>query len=1050
MHFKKLAPEEQSKALKVLGLAACELASPPGGEAAACHACNGDTGTAHASISNTYSDELLNTLLVLVPSVSRHSQARVTAMVALRNVVIHTQNAETLKLAQTPAGEWCLQSLRSSSRDMRLASARTLQAYVMSRGTDKSSLIHDNRVVALDYSQSLWDKGEVTGQESVVMALSHAGQVVADEELNIILLRLVEYLGHTNPYISGLVYAELQRLAQALSTTPANLVRPFWRTVSIVIIKHFTSRPGIAQYLCDLLGLYIDGLLLLIEPYALPYLVLTRNLPIIERIAAAHGGSTSAYHLCTQERNLINILSFLLTQPSEDPEKMIAETLQSISDDFNINDVSSWVGHYPVQIACELLKGIGDAGDSKSSRSYLALQILVQLIDRKPGHASSRRSGNIAAFLENFVLSIVTGFTIVLNETEVKESDVEKRRAVAALGEVVKLGKSRISSSLPQICACLRSAFDKKGLCNTAFSSWAIMIYSLKDDDVEPLLDQTFAIVVKYWSSLESDKQQQAYKLISDLFSKRAALMQRSFGTLPSLKGIPALEGFELEINTFKSRQDDQSQFSAFVNRLQDENLIVIEQTLQEVSSLLQRKQDFLHKSVLREQPDLLVSDLTRALLECSVKFNSSTNVSLLCGKCLGAIGCLDPSKIENIQERKSLIVRSSFRKADDTIEFIFFFLENILVPAFLSAPTVRAQGFLGWAMQELLKICAVDDTPGLRPREHEDEVAYRKWTDLPESIRNILTPFLTSKYQVVKPQPHVKCSYPIYRPGMSHADWLRTIVLDFLQRATGENIGLTFGICCRVIQGQDTVIPSFLLPYTVLNLVVFGIEQDKQDVVQEMLNILNQPLHGLDHAVQDDVRLCSQSIFEVLDYMSKWLQEKRRQYSVSLGRAERGIRDIALGLAKEQIDSLEKVLQSIPPDTLSRRAIDCRSYSRALVNWEQYIRKAKDVDPDLLLERLQEIYAQIDEPDGVEGISAQMHVFGVEQQVLEHRKAGRWTAAQGWYEMQLTDHPDDTEAQLNLMRCLKESGQFGKSFALQNDKLLTWSQTYLFIILTA
>jgi serine/threonine-protein kinase ATR len=78
-------------------------------------------------------------------------------------------------------------------------------------------------------------------------------------------------------------------------------------------------------------------------------------------------------------------------------------------------------------------------------------------------------------------------------------------------------------------------------------------------------------------------------------------------------------------------------------------------------------------------------------------------------------------------------------------------------------------------------------------------------------------------------------------------------------------------------------------------------------------------------------------------------------------------------------------------------------------------------------LQRLQDIYTQIDEPDGIEGISAHLHVLDIDQQILGHRKAGRWTAAQSWYEIQLAETPEDVDVQLNLLTCLKESGQHGK-----------------------
>ena len=144
------------------------------------------------------------------------------------------------------------------------------------------------------------------------------------------------------------------------------------------------------------------------------------------------------------------------------------------------------------------------------------------------------------------------------------------------------------------------------------------------------------------------------------------------------------------------------------------------------------------------------------------------------------------------------------------------------------------------------------------------------------------------------------------------------------------------------------------------------------------------------------------------------------------------------------QIQSVETVLALIPADVISRRAVECKSFSRALFHWEQFIRQQRDehqsadqrVAMEPLYERLQEIYTQIDEPDGIEGISAYLQVLNIDQQILEHRKAGRWTAAQSWYEILLTEKPTDLEVQLNLLTCLKESGQHGEGLIPFRDEL--------------
>lgn len=128
--------------------------------------------------------------------------------------------------------------------------------------------------------------------------------------------------------------------------------------------------------------------------------------------------------------------------------------------------------------------------------------------------------------------------------------------------------------------------------------------------------------------------------------------------------------------------------------------------------------------------------------------------------------------------------------------------------------------------------------------------------------------------------------------------------------------------------------------------------------------------------------------------------------------------------------------LDAIPPQLISQRAIDCKQYARALFHLEPHIlRQKEDKDSSAAsirqeLESLQHIYAQIDEPDGLEGVSANLKVIDLNQQILSHRKAGRWSRAQTWCEVQLAEDPHNLDVQLNLLTCLKQSGQYGKDWA--------------------
>lgn len=69
------------------------------------------------------SEELIYTIanLIKLPKTQNYRRPRVAAMLALKRLLSHTTNADHLDLATSPFGQWCLQALHSSIRELRIA-----------------------------------------------------------------------------------------------------------------------------------------------------------------------------------------------------------------------------------------------------------------------------------------------------------------------------------------------------------------------------------------------------------------------------------------------------------------------------------------------------------------------------------------------------------------------------------------------------------------------------------------------------------------------------------------------------------------------------------------------------------------------------------------------------------------------------------------------------------------------------------------------------------------------------------------------------------------
>lgn len=411
-----------------------------------------------------------------------------------------------------------------------------------------------------------------------------------------------------------------------------------------------------------------------------------------------------------------------------------------------------------------------------------------------------------------------------------------------------------------QICACLRSAISNPDLSNSGLEAWTVMIDVLADDDIAGLIDPTFALIVQHWDLFSTHAQGQAYDMISRVLKSRTSLIREIVHTLPSLGQIPLMAKFEEELGKLKSQMDVRHRLQAFGQRCQNENATVVTRALIELVQYLQEHKDWIYDTAGSEQPDSIVSQLTRSILDTSILFSdSSSDIAILCAQSLGLIGCLDYTKIEALREKKDILVLSNFTHEDEAQEFVIFFLREVLVKAFLCAMNSRSQGFLAYAMQELLAIGGFRGSVGARPRDTPQDENHQRWASLPESMRALLTPFLDSKYFVTAGVPQPPCIYPIFAPHISHRQWIRTLAFDLLRKNLGnEDVKSLFAVLSRIIRSQDTAISEFLLPYAVLNVVINGTDQDKSSIAQEMLAVLDFPLPD-QSAIRDSLILCSQ-----------------------------------------------------------------------------------------------------------------------------------------------------------------------------------------------
>ena len=303
--------------------------------------------------------------------------------------------------------------------------------------------------------------------------------------MNLILLKLVEYLGHTNALISGLAYDEvrpyytdliqitadalqLQKISNHSHFSAMKLFAPYWRTIAVTVVQDIHRRPQIVQQISDLLAMSVSDFLSMTQVHTVPFFVLTKRQDVLQRIADACGQSIMV--LCREHNNLAAILSCVLLRTSSDVESLVMALLNAVSPEFGNVDCADLLKSEPQATASELLRAAGENDEverpkvsrplwrfvgvwSNRLKAHRALHFLAEITHGRSvsGRGTARKTDYIGLFFETHVLGIMALLADTINDGKGPQPILEKIRCLGAIREMIKLAKSHVSNGLPQV-----------------------------------------------------------------------------------------------------------------------------------------------------------------------------------------------------------------------------------------------------------------------------------------------------------------------------------------------------------------------------------------------------------------------------------------------------------------------------------------------------------------------------------------------------------------------------------------------------------------------
>ena len=118
-----------------------------------------------------------------------------------------------------------------------------------------------------------------------------------------------------------------------------------------------------------------------------------------------------------------------------------------------------------------------------------------------------------------------------------------------------------------------------------------------------------------------------------------------------------------------------------------------------------------------------------------------------------------------------------------------------------------------------------------------------------------------------------------------------------------------------------------------------------------------------------------------LLDHLSKWIRIVRQDIAKQKAEVKRSSRTSSASGSTTNTDieeallRVDSVLASVDQGLMAKAAFQCKAYARTLMHVEQVIliqreRDAAAADIQKNYDRLHEIYAHLDQPDGMEGVS--------------------------------------------------------------------------------
>eukprot|EP00127_Corallochytrium_limacisporum_P002540 Clim_evm97s128 gene=Clim_evmTU97s128 len=629
----------------------------------------------------------------------------------------------------------------------------------------------------------------------------------------------------------------------------------------------------------------------------------------------------------------------------------------------------------------------------------------------------------------------------------------ERKCAIASVIRLLEVvpDHNHLVAIAPKVILLLRSALEDADLVSLACRGWMVFINKLPDDGIgamSPVIIAIFLLETEGWitstyrQACSGESNDSRIQLLKSTFNDVARILlyeKRVFVKeyyskivyLPESlkdyrKSVHASGG---AIDVPGERCPDPGVWRSLCHAISHDSDAVRRLSLEVLLRLVNRwGQDLLLRAPKgdtrsRSSVSWIVQGLVQAVTDSVEKCRQ------LALRCLGTLGAIDPGLLSegalrsNRQVHLSRGIEIAITAEHD--EFVISLIRDYLYKALISAQQISKQDRFAFAIQRLLSLLSLRETPDLDRNE--------VWRSFSREIQRTIRPFLRSKYGLSGKVPPT-LSFPYFRSTrVKFETWLANFSRYLIGKLESGKAKDVMDACWGAINA-DSALAMHLLPYIMWNILT---NEDQPDVAREIIEefkaIGEMYLTDEDAGRRADLDQCVFTMFATLDELHRIFQQQAR--ILHKPSATGPFRDLPAG----RIDGLwtteplapylqrvSEFRQSIDPHWMARVAIKAQSFVRALYYFEEGLswvtgqtkRNPIVKDPSSALDRFAEkkttwasissettmalqhaIFTGVGDPDGVAGAAAMRPTTTIDQAAQDYKVAGDWARAVTCYE---------------------------------------------------